>query len=89
LLLAHDDQPPDYQFRPMRTTPRAKRVAAILLGPVAWLAAVALVAVLVKRTTAIQIGLLVTTGSLVVAVAGLGALRFARGREERSYRDRA
>ena len=77
----------DDRFRPLRPASRGRLIAAILIGPAAWIGLV-LVADMVFDLHALQIGLLVAAASLVVSAAVLSVLRQGRIREERRH-DRA
>jgi hypothetical protein len=77
------------RFRPLRPASRARLIVAILLGPVAWAVALAIAAVLIERTNAIEAGVIVTVGSFVISTIVLNLLRLGRRREERRYADRA
>lgn len=79
----------DERFRPLRPVSRARLIAAFVLGPLAWVVALAILAWLIERTSAIQIGLLVTLVSLVVSAIVLSVLRVRRLREEHRYEHRA
>jgi hypothetical protein len=79
----------DEPFRPLRPASRPKLIAALVLGPVLWLVALLVVAWLLDRTNAIELGLLVTAASFVIAAFVLSLLRLGRRREERRYADRA
>ena len=70
-------------FSPLRRAPRAKLAAAAVVGPVIWLVALALVAVLIKRADLIEFGLLVAAVSFVLAILCLAPARIARGRRDR------
>ncbi|MBV9366462.1 MAG: hypothetical protein JO286_14870 [Solirubrobacterales bacterium] len=73
------------RFKPMRPASRPRLVLASLLGPVAWVLAFLLVSVLINFTIEIELGLLVTVASLVVAALVLALLRHGRDSEERRY----
>jgi hypothetical protein len=79
----------DEPFRPLRPASGPKLVAALVLGPLLWVIALALASVLLDRTNAIELGLLVTAAAFVFAAVVLSLLRFGRRREERRYADRA
>jgi hypothetical protein len=79
----------DEPFRPLRPASRPKRIVAIVLGPILWVVALVLVSVLLDRTNAIELGLLITAASFFVAAVVLSLLRLGRRREERRYADRA
>jgi membrane protein DedA with SNARE-associated domain len=75
----------DDRFRPMRTASGLRLIAAIALGPLLWVAGLVIVAVLVHKSNAIEFGVLIAVGSILVAVPILIILRLARRREERRY----
>ena len=70
------------RFEPLHPASRARLTLAIVLGPIVWLVAIGVVAVVVNRTYAIGIGLLVALVSLVVAAIGLLLLWKVRRRQE-------
>jgi len=85
----HDDgESFENRFRPLRPASRAKLILAICLGPVAWAVALAVVAVIIKYTDAIALGLIVALVSFVVSAIVLILLRQGRLREERRYAHR-
>ena len=84
-----DGEGSEDRFRPLRPASRTKLVLAFLLGPVLWAVALAVVAVLIRYTYAIQVGLLVALVSFAIAAVALSLLRMGRLREERRYADRA
>lgn len=73
------------QFTPLGPAPRSRLVIAFVVGPALWLGALILVALLLERTNAIEIGLLVTIASFVVSLVVLLLLRSGRRRQERQY----
>jgi TRAP-type mannitol/chloroaromatic compound transport system permease large subunit len=79
----------DERFQPLRPASRPKLIAAIVLGPVAWLVVLVIAAWLISFTDAIEFGLLVAAGAFVLAAIVLSVLRLGRRREERRYVDRA
>ncbi|MDA0164201.1 hypothetical protein OM076_28265 [Solirubrobacter ginsenosidimutans] len=76
-------------FRPLRPASGPKLIAALVFGPILWVIALIAAAVLLDRTDAIELGLLVTAASFVFAAIVLSLLRVGRRREERRYADRA
>jgi hypothetical protein len=84
-----DGEGSEDRFRPLRPASRPRLIAAIVLGPVLWAGAFAVVAALIEYTDAIQLGLLVALVSFVISAAVLSVLRLGRLREERRYADRA
>lgn len=87
--MVSDDQPADERFRPLRPAPRSKLALAIAIGPVLWIAAFVVAAVVIDRTNAIELGLLITAAAGVTAAVLLAVLSSARRREEDSYADGA
>jgi hypothetical protein len=87
--MSHNVQGFEDRFTPLRPASRPKLIAAFVLGPIAWLIALLLVCVVVERSDLIELGLIVTIASFVVAFVVLIVLRAGRRREERRYVDRA
>ncbi len=75
----------DDRFRPMRTASGLRLIAAIVCGPFLWLVGLVIVAVVVNKFDAIELGLLIALGSILVAAPILVAVRLGRRREERRY----
>jgi hypothetical protein len=73
------------QFEPLRPASRTKVITAFTLGPLTWLAALVTAAVLLDRTQAIEIGLLIGAGSFLLALLMLGAFHAGRRRREERY----
>jgi hypothetical protein len=87
--LREEPQSFEDRFRPLRPASGPRLIAAIVLGPVAWIVALVIAAWLVDRTDAIETGLLVTVASFLVSAIVLSVLRLGRRREERRYARRA
>ena len=79
----------DEPFRPLRPASGPKRIAALVLGPILWLAALMLASWLLDRTNAIEFGLLIAAATFVFAAVVLSLLRVGQRREERRYADGA
>ena len=79
----------DEPFRPLRPTSRPKLIAALVFGPIVWVVMLLVASWLLDHTNAIELGLLVSTASFVLAAVVLSVLRLGRRREERRYADRA
>ena len=75
----------DDRFRPMRTASGLRLIAAIVFGPLLWVVGLVIVAVVVHKFDAVELGLLIALGSILVAVPILIVVRLARRREERRY----
>jgi peptidoglycan/LPS O-acetylase OafA/YrhL len=71
------------RFLPLRRASRAKRRVLLVAGPLLWLVALLVVAVVIHRTNAVEYALLVLAVSFAVALFLLGCMRAARAREER------
>lgn len=69
-------------FSPLRPAPRGKRVAVFVLGPLAWVVALAVLVRILRNDRAVEIGLLVALVSFVVALALLVLARSLHAREE-------
>lgn len=83
-----DGESSEDMFRPLRPASRARLILAIILGPVLWAVALAYIAVIVKYTDAIALGLIVAGASFVISAIVLILIRQGRVREERRYADR-
>ncbi len=73
------------RFEPLVAASRGRVIAALVLGPILWLAALVLVAWVVDKTDAIALGLAVLAGSFVIAVIVLSCVYVARLRQEKRY----
>jgi|1185.fasta_scaffold861284_2 hypothetical protein len=78
---------PTPRFQPLHPAPRSRLIVAFVAGPLAWLVAVCITAVVLHRTQAIEIGLLIAFASFLVGVLVLSLLRAARRRQESRYAD--
>ena len=74
-------------FEPLHPASRKRLLLGIVVGPVLWLVALIVTAVVVHYTYAIAIGLVVTVVSLLVALVVLVLIHAGREREERRYVD--
>jgi hypothetical protein len=72
-------------FTPLRPAKGTKLVLAAVIGPVAWVIAWLVAAWLIRKSDAIEFGLLITLGSFVFAAPVLGLLAWGRAREERRF----
>jgi Flp pilus assembly protein TadB len=79
----------DERFRPLRPASGLRLAMAFVFGPLAWLIGLVVVSVVIDRTAAIGIGLLVAGASFVVSAVVLSLLQLGRRREQRRYDDRA
>ncbi len=75
------------RFEPLHAASGASLVAGVVLGPLLWLVALAVVAWFFEYTWAIAVGLAVTVASFVLALVVLALLRRGRVRQERRYVD--
>ena len=73
------------RFEPLRPAPRSRLIVAVLVGPLLWLVALLVATVVLQRTDAIEIALLVAGVSFLVSAALLLLLRAGRRREERRF----
>ena len=71
------------RFEPLRPPSRGKRQVALLLGSVAWVVALVILAFVVKRKDAVELALAVFAASLLVGLASSSWMRRGRLREER------
>ncbi len=68
------------EFRPLRPAPRTK--LAMLLWPLIWVVALAVLAAVVRHRDAVELALIVALVSFVLALAYLTPQRFMRARRE-------
>jgi hypothetical protein len=85
--MSRDPEPTATRFEPLHPASRSRLVVAFVVGPLMWLVALVVALVLIERTDAIELGLLIAFGSFVVAAIGLLAFYAARRRQE--LRERA
>ena len=71
------------RFRPLRPPTRAGRVAVLLAGPLLWLAALVIVAIVAGETDLIWLGLVIAGGSFLLAAVFLLLAWAHRLKEER------
>lgn len=76
------------RFEPRRPVPRPRLIVAVLVGPFLWLVALLVAGVVLERTDAIELGLLVAAVSFLVSLACLLVLRAGRRREEKRFEAR-
>lgn len=72
-------------FTPLRPVTRRQVTVRLVLGPLLWLVALVVVAIVVRRTDAIELGVLVAAAALAVSIVMLSLLRVGRDRERRRY----
>jgi hypothetical protein len=70
------------RFQPLRISADVTRRVAFILGPLVWLVAFLVVAVVVKRRDAVELALIVVVASFGVGVVAAVAMRRARVRQE-------
>ena len=73
---------PAPRFAPLRPVDHGRLIAMFVLGPVVWLVALVVVAALVDRTFAIELGLLITFVSFAGFAVVLLVLYAGRRRQE-------
>ncbi len=73
------------RFEPLRPASRGGVIAAMVLGPILWLAALVIVALAVGKTSAIALGFAVAAGAFVIAVLVLSWVYVARRRQEKRF----
>ena len=74
-------------FEPLHPASRASLIAGLVLGPLLWLVAIAIAALVFEYSWAIAVGLAVTVASFVVSLVVLVLLREGRVRQEERYVD--
>jgi hypothetical protein len=70
------------RFQPLRISADVTRRVAFILGPLVWLVAFLVVAVVVKRRDAVELALIVVVASFGVGVVAAVPMRRARVRQE-------
>ena len=75
------------RFEPLHPASRAVLIVGVVVGPLLWLAAIAVAAWFFEYTWAIALGVLVTVASFLVALVVLVLLRAGRVRQEERYVD--
>jgi zinc transporter ZupT len=76
------------RFEPLRPASRRALIAAFVLGPLAWLVALTIAAIVLDYTGALLFGLTVAATSFVVAIVVLFLVHAARRRQEKRYAER-
>jgi hypothetical protein len=76
------------RFEPLRPASRGVMTAAFIVGPLAWLVALIVVAWVLSYTSAIALGLLVAVASFLVSLLVLVLVHAARRRQERRFAER-
>jgi predicted membrane chloride channel (bestrophin family) len=80
-------EPPTVHFEPLRPATRRRLVIGIVFGPLLWLIAFVVAAWLFASTFIIELALVITAASFVIAAVVLALLRAGREREARRYVD--
>jgi Mg/Co/Ni transporter MgtE len=75
-------------FEPLSAASRRALAVGAVVGPLLWLVLLVAVAVVLQRTKAVQLGLLVGAASFISSLAVLVVLRTLRRHEIRRYVDR-
>ena len=83
-MAAHGELPTP-RFQPLRPVTRSRLILAFVVGPLLWLVSIVVVAAVLRRTRAIEIGVLIATASFVVGLIVLSLLRAGRKRQESRY----
>jgi membrane protein implicated in regulation of membrane protease activity len=73
------------RFEPLRPASRRAVIAAFVFGPLAWLAALVIAAIVLDYTGALLLGLAVTAASFSLSMLVLVLIYAARRRQERRY----
>lgn len=83
--MSRDTERSGVQFEPLRPASSRRLIAAIVLGPLLWVIALIVAAWLFAYSWAIQLALLVTLASFLLALVVLSLMRQGRVRQERRY----
>jgi ABC-type thiamin/hydroxymethylpyrimidine transport system permease subunit len=74
-------------FVPLRPVTRRQLMLRAVLGPIVWIVALVVVAIVVRKTDAILLGVVVAAAGMAISVVLLALLRVGRNRERRRYGD--
>ena len=85
--MSSESERPSVRFEPLRPASRGRLIAAFVLGPLLWLGGLVSAAVVLERSWAIAVGLLVTLASFIVSLVVLALVHAARRRQEKRYVD--
>jgi hypothetical protein len=85
--VTEDAAPPSAHFEPLRPASRKRLILGLVLGPILWLVAFVVTAIVVHYSYAIAIGLIVAVAAMITALAALALLKWGREREEGRYVD--
>jgi hypothetical protein len=72
-------------FVPLRPVPRGRLILWAVIGPLAWLVALLVAAIVLHRTRAIELGMAIAFGCLALSMVVLLLVRGGRDRERRRY----
>jgi uncharacterized membrane protein len=72
-------------FVPLRPVPRRRLIVRVVVGPLLWLVALLVAAIVLHRTRAIEVGFAIGFGCVLVSLVVLSLLRAGRNREQRRY----
>jgi hypothetical protein len=84
-VMSSQSDPRDVHFEPLHPASRRNVIVALIIGPILWLVALILAAVVFTHTEAIPIGIAVAVVSCLIAMAILNLLLSLRRRQERRY----
>jgi uncharacterized membrane protein len=72
-------------FMPLGPVPRRRLILRAVIAPLLWLVALLVAAMVVHRTDAIELGLLIAFAAAVVSLVVMSLLRAGRNREQGRY----
>ena len=78
-------EPSPPAFQPLRPASKGRLFAVAIAGSLMWVVALVVAALVLDRSAAIQVGLIVTFASFLVSIFLLVMLRAARRRRERRH----
>jgi membrane protein implicated in regulation of membrane protease activity len=85
--VSSESERPSVRFEPLRPASRGRLIVGLVLGPVLWLVALIVAALIFDYSSAIALGLLVTVASFFISLVVLALVRAARRRQERRFAD--
>ena len=72
-------------FVPLRPAPRGRLILRAVIGPLVWLVALLVAAIVLHRAQAIELGMVIAFVCVAVSMIILLLLRGGRDREQRRY----
>jgi membrane protein implicated in regulation of membrane protease activity len=84
-VVSSQSDPRDVHFDPLRPASRRSIIAALIIGPILWLVALIVGAIVFKYSDAVAAAVAVAAASFLIALLVLNVLLSSRRRQERRY----